>query len=470
MCNEGRHQISVAGHPEADIQLGMPSWKSIYYGYPRIYDAQYWDFFNDFVECDFFSDSIDNKQRIESLNERGILNAKRGLQSTNDFSRSIGYDGKNILTEEQVSAVRISIALYASRKMRDLLENEVKNVKDEDVVEIKIGDGCIDGKNIISALKGKKIISNVNRLFDWIVKVWRNPKIEPLVPSTVNNLCEKIRNIYKSDPYGICIIKGNRKTGIGSDDYATLCTGTDVIGGYKSLGQHKYINGLSTVYFWELKGASLVNTRIDPSNHDVSRGIRIVFNQETFKLHITNLDHYIEILPDEYVSAKDYKLDGVKDGNGNLICNQILVIDRVFSGGIVENGIFVRYRTNKAQRPIPRGKYDILDNKGSKEHPNWFRLDRQDSIPNDDSVNIPYLGRGALRLHLGTLSHGCVTIDGTQEDAEHIWNIVSSIILNSTNTIKVSDRKGTQLFNSQSLRTKYGILEVIGKDRIPFKN
>ena len=206
----------------------------------------------------------------------------------------------------------------------------------------------------------------------------------------------------------------------------------------------------------------------DPVNFIDPNGLEVkaVFNRETHKLYIIDLDCYNKALPTVRVPAKDYQLGGIRDKDGNLTHNQELVINNVFSGGQVVNGKIVRDADDRRQLAIPNAKYDIVDNNEDTRHSGWFRLDRQDTRRYNDKDDVS--GRDGYRFHLGGLSWGCVTIDKTQDSAQSIWEVVSSI-LNSTSTTTVAEKRGKQWLNPFSRLTKYGILEVKGADIIPFK-
>jgi len=201
---------------------------------------------------------------------------------------------------------------------------------------------------------------------------------------------------------------------------------------------------------------------IDPDGREV----KSVFNRETNKLYIMDLDHYQKGLPTVHVSASNYQLGGMRDKDGNLTHNQVLVINNVFSGGQVENGSIVRDGNDSRQKAIPNATYDIVDNNADTQHTGWFRLDRQDGSRYNDRDDVT--GRDGYRFHLGGLSWGCVTVDRTQDDAQASWNVVTSI-LNSTSTTTVSEKRGKQWLNPWSNLTRYGTMEVKGADKIPLK-
>jgi|GEM_PF-1430228 len=219
-------------------------------------------------------------------------------------------------------------------------------------------------------------------------------------------------------------------------------------------------------YYYNISPYAFVNNNpqryIDPDGREV----KAVFNRETHKLYILDLDFYNKALPTVWVSAKDYHLGGIRDKDGNLTHNQVLIINNVFSGGRVENGKIVRDVDDSRQLAIPNAKYDIVDNNADTRHTGWFRLDRQDDSRYNDKDDVT--GRDGYRFHLGGLSWGCVTVDKTQDGAQTGWDVITSI-LNSTSTNTVSEKRGMQWLNPFSKLTRYGTMEIKGKDKIPFK-
>ena len=65
-------------------------------------------------------------------------------------------------------------------------------------------------------------------------------------------------------------------------------------------------------------------------------------------------------MPTKVVSAENYVLGGIRDANGKLTHNQVLVIKNVFSGGKSTNGVVER-DLGSDQLPIPNGRYDLLE-------------------------------------------------------------------------------------------------------------
>lgn len=204
---------------------------------------------------------------------------------------------------------------------------------------------------------------------------------------------------------------------------------------------------------------------IDPDGRS-PLDVIITFNKSTGKLAIIDRDHYQKGLPTKTVSAKDYVQGGIRDANGKLTHNQILVMENVFSGGKATDGVVERDPKRPQQKPIPNGTYDLLDNNADTKHTGWFRLDKQDESRYNDKDDAT--GRDGFRFHLGTKSWGCVTCDVSKGSRQEEWNVVTEI-LNTTSTTTVPERRGNQKWNPFSWLTNYGTLKVIGEDKIPTK-
>ena len=202
---------------------------------------------------------------------------------------------------------------------------------------------------------------------------------------------------------------------------------------------------------------------VDPSGEEVY----IIFDRSTQKMYIWDMDCYDKKLKTKYVSAKDYKVGGVRDKKGRLKYNQVLVVDHVFSGGFVnDKKKIARDANRKQQRAIPEGYYDIVDNNADTRHFGWFRLDRQDKNRYNDKDDIE--NRDGYRFHLGKESWGCVTIDNSQEDAQEIWNVIDAIF-KSTSKTRVKEKRGRQGWVPWSRLVRYGTLKVKGVDNIPIE-
>lgn len=192
------------------------------------------------------------------------------------------------------------------------------------------------------------------------------------------------------------------------------------------------------------------------------------FNKQTGKLSIIDRDHYKAGLPTLTVSAGQYKLGGVRDSKGNLTHNQVLVIDNVFSGGRTDSdGNVSRDLTrDSGELAIPTGSYDLTEYEGRSD---WYKVDPIDSSRYDDEnqgqTNADGDTRSGYRLHLGNLSHGCVTIADPNGDRKEEFGVLQNILQNTSKT-EVPKREGMQKYNPSSTRMKYGEIKVVGKDRV----
>jgi len=108
---------------------------------------------------------------------------------------------------------------------------------------------------------------------------------------------------------------------------------------------------------------------------------------------------------------------------------------------------------------IPSGRYAILNNPDDTDpsHKEWYRLDAFDGNPFNDRHEPT--GRDGFRLHPGSVSLGCITIDKSKSNWENRWSQVRNF-LEMTQKSSVFDsrsrkRQVTQLFTGASL-TYYG--------------
>lgn len=188
------------------------------------------------------------------------------------------------------------------------------------------------------------------------------------------------------------------------------------------------------------------------------------FNKSTGQLTIIDKDHYNEKLPTIYVNSSQYKMGGIRDNDGNLTTNQVLVLDNFFTGGKSVDGVVTRDSESTKQNPIDNGTYDLLDNDADTKHEGWFRLDKIDNDRFNDKDDKT--DRSGFRLHLGKLSWGCITGDNTEEPRTKDWSVLTEI-LNTTSTSIVPERRGNQKWNPLTYLTNYGKINVVGEDKIP---
>ena len=88
--------------------------------------------------------------------------------------------------------------------------------------------------------------------------------------------------------------------------------------------------------------------------------------------------------------------------------------------------------------------------------PECIKIDNSRYNDKDDTS-----GRSGFRLHLGTVSYGCVTINKDQNNSNKMWSVLSGI-MGRTSSTRVKEKRGRQWLNPLSQRTWYGKMVVIG--------
>ena len=171
------------------------------------------------------------------------------------------------------------------------------------------------------------------------------------------------------------------------------------------------------------------------------------------------MDIYNPELPTIEVNAENYNIEGIRDEEGNLICNQILVLEDVFSGGTA-NAYGKIEQLSEKEIPIPDGEYDLLEFEKNSEQ---FKVDPVDEIRYDDHHQGEYnsIGeeRSGYRFHIGTVSHGCITVNSARRNRDSEWKLIKQLI--STTTVsKVPKRERLQKYIPFTNRLKYGTIYV----------
>ncbi|MCI5057518.1 MAG: hypothetical protein MRY83_15490 [Flavobacteriales bacterium] len=200
---------------------------------------------------------------------------------------------------------------------------------------------------------------------------------------------------------------------------------------------------------------------IDPNGEEVD----MVFDQETGTLTIKDMDHYNPDLPNVYVGPDEYSfVDEYVDEDGNR-ANQVLVIHNVFSGGVMDDeGNFSR-TLEYGEYPIPNGFYHVLEYEKDKPS-TWYRIDAIDSKPFNDvhdgygATNIDGEQRSQLRMHVGSISTGCINIC-KYTTSEKQWNVVEKMI-NNTSYTWANKNDYNDFRKHFSFRKNYGKLQVVG--------
>ncbi|UBF30100.1 DUF2778 domain-containing protein (plasmid) [Kovacikia minuta CCNUW1] len=132
-----------------------------------------------------------------------------------------------------------------------------------------------------------------------------------------------------------------------------------------------------------------------------------------------NLYRYVGNCPSNHTDPSGLLVDATF----TLSTGNLKVVDRTTKKTTIVQGLFSGapdYRNNfiyeriKGNGPIPRGEYEILLGGYDDESKTyWFRLDRVDNHLRDDKDD--FTGRGNYRLHPGTISEGCITLDKKRE-------------------------------------------------------
>lgn len=137
------------------------------------------------------------------------------------------------------------------------------------------------------------------------------------------------------------------------------------------------------------------------------------------------------------------------------------IIVQAFSGGHVDR------KTNKIaspgtgeEIPAPKGEYFIIDNPNVKPGTeDWFGLAKNDERIDDYTMEGSN-ERSGIRLHKGSISHGCATVCGTQPQANKKWSAIKQMLQN-TKKGSVDFTKGPHWWNPTDKVQSYGTLEIV---------
>jgi RHS repeat-associated protein len=169
----------------------------------------------------------------------------------------------------------------------------------------------------------------------------------------------------------------------------------------------------------------------DPTNGRFISEDPIEFRAGDINLYryiLNNLVNFIDPSGLEVVAMFNMKRGELTVGDMNRL--KSVTVTGVFSG-LKKFGINAvnnpNFESVPVYGPIPQGSYEILQ---SPAEGDWYRLDKIDNSPRDDSAGY----RGSFRLHPGTYSEGCITIP------ENKYNQIDSL-LRKTQTTTVQDRR-----------------------------
>jgi len=146
------------------------------------------------------------------------------------------------------------------------------------------------------------------------------------------------------------------------------------------------------------------------------------------------------------VHAKFYRSMGVLQVFDDANPGRVYDVDARSGGTFGRDGVF----SERSNEKIPLGTYQILGHTSE----GWFRLDPLDSYPLNDVHE--QTGRDAFRLHPGTNSVGCITVDSKGLSSSFYSETVSPMIMNS-GSIKTTDYARKSLsFGIGAYNIRYG--------------
>ena len=118
--------------------------------------------------------------------------------------------------------------------------------------------------------------------------------------------------------------------------------------------------------------------------------------------------------------------------------------------------------------PIPKGEYYIVDNPSPNSDSTWFGLFYKDDRIDDYAI-VDGVERSGMRLHGGSVSHGCVTVSdyhatregysSVERQGPEAWVSVRNFIL-STKVSELEYIRGPHFWNPKDVTTLYGTLIV----------
>jgi RHS repeat-associated protein len=136
------------------------------------------------------------------------------------------------------------------------------------------------------------------------------------------------------------------------------------------------------------------------------------------------------------------------------------VTANAFSGGHVTPGSdsIISPGTGR-EIPAPAGTYLIVPNPNPKPgHAGWYGLYKQDDRI-DDYFDDNGKSRNGVRLHYGSLSFGCATVDKYQPNGKELWSKIQNM-LDSTKTSIINAHQGPHWWNGTAPTTTYGKLII----------
>jgi RHS repeat-associated protein len=129
-----------------------------------------------------------------------------------------------------------------------------------------------------------------------------------------------------------------------------------------------------------------------------------------------------------------------------------------FTGGRADYSGRINHTGTGLYIPAPAGTYYIVPNPNPFSEPGWFGLMKQDDRI-DDYLNDNGKQRSGIRLHKGTRSEGCVTVNSYAPRALENWQTILTMLEN-TSTTRLNHRTGPHWWNGTSSTKVYGKLII----------
>lgn len=103
---------------------------------------------------------------------------------------------------------------------------------------------------------------------------------------------------------------------------------------------------------------------------------------------------------------------------------------QAFTGGHLADDGTIILQGGEGENPIPNGMYWIVENPNPKGYSGWYGVVKVDNRI-DDYFYEGEKERSGIRLHLGKVSHGCVTVSNKQPNANEKWNEICEALDNT---------------------------------------
>ena len=167
--------------------------------------------------------------------------------------------------------------------------------------------------------------------------------------------------------------------------------------------------------------------------------------------------------PNQWIDAKGLQVGaGFNTKSGNIVFTDIdskeKIVVKGFTGGHIDSssGAIIPYGNN-SEKPIPPSKYYITEHPNPKPGQGWYGLLAIDDKIDDSHTDQYGKVRSGFRLHSGSVSWGCVTINSTTEQGVADWNKVDNMLRKTKlGTVEYEDK---WYYRNKKMKL-YGILEV----------